>query len=85
MTPDDFVQIYKKCGGGLHAANPYGSKTGYHYFEKSISVWRTKLIRLLNCHQVHLVGETGFWLIHMHERGDDEVHFYQFELAEKND
>jgi hypothetical protein len=84
LTQDDFIHIYKKCGGMLHAANPYGSKTGYHYFEKSIPTWRAKLIQLLNCHQVHLFGETGFWLIHMQEDGDNEVHFYQFGLVEKN-
>ena len=84
LTQEDFVHIYKKCGGMMHAANPYGSKTGVHYFEKSFPTWRSKLIRLLNCHQVHLVGETGFWLIHMKENGDDEVHFYQFGLVEKH-
>lgn len=84
LTQQEFVQIYKKCGGMLHAANPYGSKTGYHFYEKSFPVWREKVIRLLNCHQVHLYGETSFWLIHMLEDGDNEVHFYEFALAAKN-
>lgn len=82
LTQEDFIYIYKKCGGMLHAANPYGSKTGLHFFEKSFTAWRAKLIRLLNCHQVHLVDETGFWLIHMQENGDNEVHFYHFGLIE---
>lgn len=82
LTQDDFIHIYKKCGGMLHANNPYGSKTGHHYFDKSFPEWRKKLIRLLNCHQVHLVGETNIWLIHMQEDGDDEVHFYTFGLVE---
>jgi hypothetical protein len=83
LTQEDFIHIYKKCGGMLHATNPYGSKTGYHYFEKSIPVWRAKLIRLLNCHQVRLFGETNFWLIHMQEDGDNEIHFYNFALVGK--
>lgn len=82
LTEEDFIHIYKKCGGMLHALNPYGSKTGYHYFEKSFPEWRRKLIRLLNCHQVHLVGQTGFWLFHMKEDRDDDVHFYEFGLVE---
>ena len=82
LTKDDFIQIYKKCGGMLHALNPYGSKTGYHYFEKSFPEWRQKLIRLLNCHEVHLIGQTGFWLIHMQENGDDKVHSYEFALVD---
>lgn len=84
MTQADFVHIYKKCGGMLHASNPYGSKTGYHYFEKSIPEWRSKVIRLLNCHKVHLYGETGFWLLHMQEVGDNEVHYYQFALVNEH-
>jgi len=26
LNQEDFVHIYKKCGGMMHAANPYGSK-----------------------------------------------------------
>ena len=84
LTQKDFVHIYKKCGGMMHAANPYGSKTGMHYFEKSFPIWLSKLIRLLNCHQVHLLDEASFWLIHMKEDGDDDVHFYQFSRVEKH-
>lgn len=83
LTQEDFVKIYKKCGGMLHATNPYGSKIGYEYFEKSFPEWRDKVIRLLNCHKVHLIGQTGFWLIHMQEAGDNEIHFYEFARVEK--
>lgn len=83
LSQEDFIHIYKKCGGMMHATNPYGSKTGLHFFEKSFPTWRAKLIRLLNSHTVHLVGETGFWLIHMKEDGDNEVHFYEFALVGK--
>ncbi len=82
LTQKDFIHIYKKCGGMLHALNPYGSKTGPHYFEKSFPVWLKKLISLLNCHRVHLIGQTNFWLFHMKESGDDDVHFYEFGLVE---
>ena len=85
LTQEDFIFVYKKCGGMMHAVNPYGSRTGVHFFEKSIPAWREKLIRLLNCHEVHLVDETGFWLVHMKEDLDDEVHYYQFGLIETHD
>lgn len=62
----------------LHALNPYGSKTSCHYFDKSFKGWRAKIIALLNCHQVQLVDQENFWLIHMKEDGDDEVHSYEF-------
>lgn len=85
LTQEDFIQIYKKCGGMLHASNPYGSKTGYHYFEKSFTDWLKKLIRLLNSHEIHLVGQTSFWLFHMKENGDNNVHYYEFELVKEGE
>lgn len=81
LTEDDFVVIYKKCGGMLHAANPFGSKIGPHFFQKSFPSWRKKIIRLLNCHEVHFVEDTDIWIIHMQEDGDNEVHYYEFALV----
>ena len=82
LSKEEFVHIYKKCGGMLHAINPFGSKTGYHYFNKSFPEWRDKLILLLNCHLVQLLGQDIFWLIHMHERGNELVHGYEFAPAD---
>ncbi|MER0204639.1 MAG: hypothetical protein DU480_12460 [Nitrosomonas sp.] len=84
LTEVDFISTYKKCGSILHAANPYGSKTSYHFFQKAFPLWRKKIILLLNCHEVHFVDNSGIWVIHMQEDGDDEVHFYKFELMDKN-
>lgn len=78
LTKEEFVTAYKKCGAMMHARNPYGSKTGHHYFEKVLPVWREKIVKLLNNHTVKVSGHPGFWLIHMHEAGDDEVHYYEF-------
>ena len=78
LTKEDFVVAYKKCGAMMHARNPYGSKIGHHYFEKAIPVWRDKIISLLNNHSVKVHGHPGFWLIHMHEERDNEVHGYEF-------
>lgn len=78
LTKEDFVTAYKKCGAMMHARNPYGSKTGHHYFEKTIPIWREKLMKLLNNHSVKVLGHPGFWLIHMHESRDNDVHGYEF-------
>lgn len=78
LTKEEFVAAYKKCEGMMHARNPYGSKTGHHYFEKALPAWREKIVKLLNTHMVKVLGHPGFWLIHMHEAGDDEVHYYEF-------
>jgi len=74
-----FVEIYGRCGVLMHAANPYGSSIDYGFFKQEIPKWRDQLINLLNCHEIRLVGELGYYIIHMHELGDDKVHFYRFQ------
>ena len=78
LTKEEFIAAYKKCGAMMHARNPYGSKMGHHYFEKELPVWRDKIIKLLNNHSVKVLGHPGFWLIHIHEAQDNEVHGYEF-------
>lgn len=78
LTKVEFVKVYKKCGAMLHADNPLGRKSNYKYYEMAFPKWHTKIVTLLNCHTVRLVGHGGFWLIHMKEDGDDEVHYYEF-------
>jgi hypothetical protein len=82
LTKEEFVKVYKKCSAMMHARNPYGSKTGHHYFEKALPEWRARIVKLLNVHRIKVLGHPGFWLIHMHEAGDDEVHYYEFVPAE---
>lgn len=79
LTKDEFIKIYKKCGGALHASNPLGRKVNYEYFKKNIPEWRKKIINLLNTHQIKLLNQQGFYLVHMQEDRDNKVHCYTFE------
>ncbi|HEX5422745.1 MAG TPA: hypothetical protein VFW94_04300 [Candidatus Acidoferrales bacterium] len=79
LTKDEFEKAYEKCGAILHAENPYGSRIDYAYYTQRLPAWRTQIANLLNNHQIRLVGEPGFWLIHMQENQDDKVHYYKFE------
>lgn len=78
MTRDDFEKLYEKCGGTMHADNPYGSRTDYKYYRDNLLGWRNKIVNLLNNHQIKLVDQKGFYVIHMHENRDDKVHYYLF-------
>jgi len=82
LTKSEFLKVYKKCGSIMHANNPFGRKIGYDFYKKSIPVWRDKIINLLNNHQIRLLNDPGFYLIHMKENRDNKVHFYKFEIAE---
>jgi hypothetical protein len=81
LTKEEFEKAYEKCGAILHAENPYGSRVDYAYYAERLPVWRTQIVNLLNNHQIRLVGEKGFYLIHMKEDQDDKVHYYKFEPA----
>jgi len=81
MTKQEFERIYEKCGAMMHADNPYGSRIDYKYYLERLPAWRTQAVNLLSNHQVRLLNEKGFYLIHMKENQDDKVHFYRFEPA----
>lgn len=79
LTKDEFQRAYEKCGAIMHAENPYGSRLDFAYYLKTLPTWRTQIANLLNNHQIRLVHEKGFYLIHMKEDRDDKVHYYKFE------
>jgi len=76
LTKKEFVKVYNKCGGILHADNPFGSKTDYSYYEKGISAWMTRILKLLNAHTIRLLNDENIYLIHMEEERDRKVHGY---------
>lgn len=45
-----------------------------------LPVWRTRIVNLLNTHNIQLLGNPGIYLVHMTEHGDDRVKFYGFQL-----
>jgi hypothetical protein len=78
LTKDELVQAHGRCGSLMHAANPYGRGIDYAFFNRCFPEWRAKTINLLNCHQLHVPGDTGFYLVHMQEEGKDGVTWYKF-------
>jgi hypothetical protein len=78
LTKDDFVEAYDKCNEIMHARNPYKVPLDYSKFRADCGVWREKIRLLLNSHQLFLLNEPGFYLIHMKEDRDDKVHYYLF-------
>jgi hypothetical protein len=80
LTQAHLIEAHGRCGKLLHAANPFGKPIDYAFFQTSFPVWRNRFMNLLNNHKIHLVGDTGFYLVHMHEEGKKgEVSWYRFE------
>jgi hypothetical protein len=65
LTKDRFIKIYEKCGGILHADNPYGSKTDYNYYRGHLKEWRNSIVNLLNAHTIKLVKDKNLYLFQM--------------------
>lgn len=84
LTKTDFIKLYEKCGGLMHAANPYGPDKDISYYERNIDEWLKKIVKLLNCHMIKIAGENWFYLIHMKEEGTDEVKGYIFSKTGKS-
>ena len=59
LRKSDFPKIYKKCGGLLHAQNPFGSQRDYHYYESNIPVWMKKIEKLLSVHVFRLIDDNN--------------------------
>ena len=79
LTRPQFSELYNLCGTLLHADNPLGGATDYQQLLCDGPMWKTRIMELLTCHQIRLVGHDGFFLVHMHEKRDGRVHIYQFE------
>ncbi len=75
---DEFAQFYNRCGKLMHADNPLGEKADYQALWKEGPTWESKIMELLACHKIRLVGQEGFYLVHMHEERDGKAHMYEF-------
>jgi hypothetical protein len=80
LTQGELAVAHGKCGSLMHAANPFAKPIDYEAFRQVFQSWLTKIVNLLNCHQVQLPDDPGFWLIHMLEDGKgEEVSWYRFD------
>jgi hypothetical protein len=79
MTCDELIEVHGRCGNLLHARNPFGKKHDYESYRKSVLGWMARIMKLLGCHQIKLLDDNVFYLVHMKENRDDRVHMYTFE------
>ena len=74
LSRSEFVELYKKCGGLLHANNPFAESKKIDEFLSVVPSWVNKIIDLLDSHSVHLSqGGMKIWVI-MNNPKDGKVH-----------
>jgi hypothetical protein len=54
MTKEDALKIYEKCGGILHADNPFKDEKNIKEIKNKFPTWATRLITLMNHHSIIL-------------------------------
>ncbi|MGC1416991.1 MAG: hypothetical protein WA817_17015 [Candidatus Acidiferrum sp.] len=79
LTENDLITSHGRCGELMHAGNPFGQPIDYAFYQQSFPLWLGKTVNLLNNHQVHLLGDLGFYLFHMKEQGHEEIRWYRFQ------
>lgn len=79
LDEEEFMEVYGRCGVLAHAANPYGKGIDYKYYARKLPVWRTRIMNLLNAHDIHLFGDPGMIVVHMSGGGDGRVKLYRFQ------
>lgn len=65
LAKDRFIGVYEKCGGLMHAENPYASPMDYGYYKQQLVPWRKQIINLLTAHTIALSGDTNLYLFQM--------------------
>lgn len=83
MNRDELIQVHGRCGDLLHAQNPFGKRVNYDYYEQMLPTWMDRIVKLLNCHMIKLLNGHRFYMVHMKEAGDNQVHIYPFDRIGK--
>jgi hypothetical protein len=69
LTKDRFITLYDKCGGVLHARNPYRTEPDYASLIVEVPKWTTWIVNLLNAHTISLHGDPNLYLFQMGKEG----------------
>ena len=56
LTKEELIRIYEICGGMMHAQNPFSVVKPVEDLQRKFPVWLTKIVRLLNHHEITLIG-----------------------------
>ncbi len=79
LAQDDFAVAYDEACSFIHTMNPYRDPILAKGFRQRIASWDDKIIKLLNSHTMHPIGDEQFmYLIHMKGVSDGQLHSYVF-------
>lgn len=76
LTRDEFVTLYEKCSGVIHARNPFHPDPPVINFGYSIQDWAKRIQRLLAFHFIRFVDRKEIWVVQMSHPDDGKVHVF---------
>ena len=72
MTKNEFIEVYGRLGGILHARNPLGRPPKFEEYERNIPIWLGKMMKLLNLHKIAILGDQRMYVVQMHAIAKEE-------------
>jgi hypothetical protein len=82
LPEDDFLRIYEKCGGVLHATNPFGAEKDLNSVRQEFQEWANKIMTLLRTHAIRFINDSKAWIVVMEDAEDNKVHLYSSEAMD---
>jgi hypothetical protein len=71
LTSKELIEVHGRCGDILHARNPFRPSIDYDAFFSKVIFWTNRVVNLLNTHEIRLLGDEHFYLVHMSEQDND--------------
>jgi hypothetical protein len=79
LTLDELISAHGTTANLMHATNPYRDELPIDEFEKKFSIWRDKLLRLLDNHLVRFPDKKTILYVGMQNASTGQVHISLFE------
>lgn len=73
LTRAEFPGVYDQCSDAIHSHPFFKSGFDYKSLERDIPVWITKVMALLNCHEIQLLNEKQMLRVAMKVPPDGKV------------
>ncbi len=74
LTREEFPAVYNKCSDVIHSHPFFTGTFDYKLLERNIPIWITKIIALLNHHQIQLLNDKEQLWVVMHTAPEGKVH-----------
>jgi hypothetical protein len=78
LTLDELISAHGTIANIMHAINPYRDEPPIDDFEKQFSIWRKKLVRLLDNHLVRFPDKNTILYVGMQSTSTGQVHIALF-------